>query len=342
MEAIKLKVKNTKHCIFGALIVDEMAIRRRIEWDGHKLHGYVDMGTGLEGDHLEEAKEALVFLVSAINSHFKVPVGYFLASGVTGSQRAELVKQCLELLHNAGIKIVALTFDGCASNLCMATKLGCHIEKSEITFGHPVTQSPVAIILDPCHMIKLLRNTLQTYKRIIDGDGKNVEWKFLEALNTLQDNETFHLSNKLTLRHINYENQRMKVKLATQLFSSSVGEALRFCRDNLNIKEFQESEATEKFIIIVNNIFDIFNSKNLHQFSFKKALNENNASLVFDYLRMACSYLSSLKTDTGILLIKSPRKTGFLGFLGCASALKLLYNELDKNHRKSFDLFPFL
>ncbi|GBP84808.1 hypothetical protein EVAR_63690_1 [Eumeta japonica] len=48
---------------------------------------------------LAEAKEALVFLVTAINGNWKIPVGYFLVEGITGIQRAELVKQCLKLIH---------------------------------------------------------------------------------------------------------------------------------------------------------------------------------------------------------------------------------------------------
>ncbi|GBP94902.1 hypothetical protein EVAR_69543_1 [Eumeta japonica] len=76
-----------------------MAIRRRIEWDGQRLHGHVDIGNGLNTDSLAEAKEALVFLVTAINGNWKIPVGYFLVEGITGMQRAERVKQCLKLIH---------------------------------------------------------------------------------------------------------------------------------------------------------------------------------------------------------------------------------------------------
>ncbi|XP_074041615.1 uncharacterized protein [Leptinotarsa decemlineata] len=36
-----------------------MAIRKRVEWDGKKFHGYVDFGVNLESDNLDEAKEAL-------------------------------------------------------------------------------------------------------------------------------------------------------------------------------------------------------------------------------------------------------------------------------------------
>lgn len=70
--ALKVKSKTKKYPILAGLMIDEMAIRRRIEWDGMKLNGHVDIGSGLEGDCVTEAKEALVFLITGINCNFKV------------------------------------------------------------------------------------------------------------------------------------------------------------------------------------------------------------------------------------------------------------------------------
>lgn len=90
-----------------------------------------------------------------------MPVAYFLVDGVTGVQRAELVKQCLEKIHETGVKIVSLTFDGCASNIAMLKNLGCNFENQKMTFEDPVTKFPIIAILDPSHMIKLIRNAFQ-------------------------------------------------------------------------------------------------------------------------------------------------------------------------------------
>lgn len=272
LEALKQKAKNTNYTIIAGLTLDEMAIRRRIEYDGEKLVGHVDIGTGVEGDHIEEAKEALVFLVTSVNCNFKVPVGYFLVDGMTGRQRADLVLQCLELIEETGIRMISLTFDGCAANMAMVKCLGCCIEDRKITFNHPVTKDPILVMLDPSHMIKLLRNAFQCYRTFIDPDGNKIEWKFLEELNKLQERENFHLANKLRYRHIQFQNQKMKVKLATQLFSLSVADAIDFCCDELKLPAFQNSQATSKFLRIINNMFDIFNSRSSFQYKFKKAL----------------------------------------------------------------------
>ncbi|GBN36791.1 DNA transposase THAP9 [Araneus ventricosus] len=44
-----------------ALMVDEIAIKKHVEWDRTKFSGYIDLGTDLDDDELPIAKEALVF-----------------------------------------------------------------------------------------------------------------------------------------------------------------------------------------------------------------------------------------------------------------------------------------
>ncbi|CAH2018522.1 unnamed protein product [Acanthoscelides obtectus] len=46
----------------------------------------------------------------------------------------------------------------------------------------------------------------------------------------------------------------MKVKLAVQTFSASVGDALEYCNQDLNITKFRGSEATVSFCRKINNI----------------------------------------------------------------------------------------
>ena len=72
-------------------MMDEMAIRQQLEWDGNKFRGYIDMGTCLDDDSMPLAKEALTFMVVGVNDSFKVPIGYFLIDGLGGTERANLV-----------------------------------------------------------------------------------------------------------------------------------------------------------------------------------------------------------------------------------------------------------
>lgn len=108
-------------------MLDEMAIIKRVEWDGKQFHRHVDIGSNINSDDLTEAKEALVFLINAINANWKVPVGFFFVDGPNNEQKANLVSQCLKLLYDTGMEVVALTYcDGCPANISMFRQLGCN------------------------------------------------------------------------------------------------------------------------------------------------------------------------------------------------------------------------
>lgn len=61
LNTLKLKCDNSANPVYCALIIDEVAIRKHVEWDGYKYHGYVDFGAQLNDESLEMATECLVF-----------------------------------------------------------------------------------------------------------------------------------------------------------------------------------------------------------------------------------------------------------------------------------------
>lgn len=124
----------------------------------------------------------------------------------------------------------------------------------------------------------------------------------------------------------------MKVKLATQLLSNSVADALLFCKDNLKFKEFSHCEATVHFIRIFNDAFDIRNSGQLVSFGFKGAVCLKNFSQINSFIELFFFYVNNLKFENGQLLVKSLRSTGFLGFLIPLSSLMNLKTQfIDTN-----------
>lgn len=141
--------------LLGALMLDEMAIRQQIEYNGKKFSGYCDVGNNIASEECSFAKEALVFLVVDINESWKIPVGYFFINGMNGEQKASLVNQCLSMLHDCGIHIKTLTCDGAACNLSMIRILQYKMnpEYLQIWFEHLITKLKVYIFLDPCHML---------------------------------------------------------------------------------------------------------------------------------------------------------------------------------------------
>lgn len=152
--------------------MDEMAIRQNIEFDSSdgKYYGRIDLGNGLDGDNFEMAKEAFVFLVVAINECWKLPIAYFLTASLNSSQKSELITHALSLLHETGVKIVSLTFDGCSTNVTATKLLGCNLNLDNLVttfmYCNKDVNMPIDIILDAAHMLKLVRNAFGEKKTV--------------------------------------------------------------------------------------------------------------------------------------------------------------------------------
>jgi len=125
---------------------------------------------------------------------------------------------------------------------------------------------------------------------------------------------------------------KMKIKLATQLLSKLFANALFFCKNNLNLKDFENCDGTIRFIRIINDAFDILNSRNVKSTGKKKALCKLNYSEIVDLKNYIFSYFEDLKYPNGELLLNSQRKTGFLGFLICFNSLMNLKTQLIDNN----------
>ena len=205
-------------------------------------------------------------------------------------------------------------------------------------FHHPITKEPVFIFLDPCHMLKLVRNTIGDKKNIVDGNNEVISWKFIEHLHKLQQSEGLSLANRLKEGHLNFVKQKMKVKLAAQLMSESVADAIDLC-SSMKLKDFDDSGATTKFIRYINNLFDILNSRNLFARGWKRPISNFNESKVINFVTEAKDYICNLKeSQTGQQMIFSQRKTGFVGFLVCCNSALQMYTYMVAKHGLKF--FP--
>lgn len=88
---IACEVKASSSPIYATLMFDEIAIKKDLVWDGQKVTGYVDFGEGgIGSDDSEVAKEALVFMITALNRNWKIPVGYCLINALTANVKLNL------------------------------------------------------------------------------------------------------------------------------------------------------------------------------------------------------------------------------------------------------------
>lgn len=237
----------------------------------------------------------------------------------------------LKAIDATDATVVSLTCDGPVTNFSVLKLLGCNFndpQNLQTTFPHPSTGERVLVFLDPAHMLKLVRNAfgaLKTLQTPYFGEKTCASWSYILSLHQLQGHEKLHLGNKLRNSHIEYGKKIMSVKLAAaQVFSKSVADSLTVLLNGSHRAQFQNCEATAKFLTLMNDLFDILNSRIIRERGFKKALCESNFEAVLARLHECTLFLTSVKTEEGRLLVETRKNTGFLGFpISIKSAIEL-------------------
>lgn len=326
LNALKLKANEAKlqgKPLLGCLMMDEMAIRQQVIWNEQtkKLEGVACLHATEKkskdtAEQVPAAKEALVFMVTGVQAAWKIPIAYFLIKGLNATEKKDIINTILQSLHEAGVWIIALTFDGTCTNIAAANALGCdirgHADPLKTCFPHPSSDHEVYVLLDSVHMLKLVRNTLHKQKELKTLNGV-AKWQYIEKLNEFQAALGLKLAPKLCDKHIYFENSKMKVLLAVQVISNSVANALEQL-SSLDT-EFADCSATVELLNLFNDLFDLTNSMDEKADGFKKPLSSNNFDLyqeAFEYLK---HFIRNIELPNGSNILDSRSKTGFLGFL---------------------------
>lgn len=112
----------------------------------------------------------------------------------------------------------------------------------------------------------------------------------------------------------------MKVSVAVQTSSASVVSAITFLRKNGN-PNFKDSHATCEFILPINNLFDILNSKSKFGMHFKAPITTKNYEEISNYLINGIKIITSLTHENGLKIVNGPRKTFIRGFAISAKSI---------------------
>jgi len=128
-----------------------MSIRKYTDWNGTKMHEFVDMDTNIEteDDNVVLAKNA--FMTVDLNGHWKISFCYFLVSGLNGLERSNLLEQCLNLISETGAKMHSFTFDGSYKNATMCSKLRASLkinDDSSFCIKNPCKNELIFIFYD--------------------------------------------------------------------------------------------------------------------------------------------------------------------------------------------------
>lgn len=249
--------------------------------------------------------------MNAVNDSWKLPLAHYFTNKFTGDEKANVLKQLLFKINETGAEVMSLTFDGAPNNFSMATALGVDFSNpsldKEYSFKNPATQKPIFIILDICHMIKLVRNIFGLKWVLYDKDNKEIKWNYIVELERLQRENGLHLGTKLTQQHIKFHNSKMKVRLATQTLSNSVADALTYC---CKYTEFKECKATINFVRLFDQVFDAMNSKKCIASKFMRPLNESTYDEYIQLFQKVEKYIGELKINQPVY-----RKKQIIGYV---------------------------
>lgn len=250
------------------------------------------------------AKQAIVFLLNGIDVHFEYPIAYYFIHELDQHQRKELLTEAISMVTRCGIKLISITCDGHPANIPALTMLGANLKINLATtneefrpyIDNPISQEPIYVILDPCHMEKCIRNRWATCKVFYDSNGNRIEWRYIEALYEYSWKNDFR-PHKLTEKHIQWKRNSMNVSLAVQTFSEAVASSIEFLQSQ-NVPEFQGAAATIDFIRRMNTLFDVFNSRHSsHHNIFKQRMSIQNKRVIYDLFNDSIQFFKLLKTD---------------------------------------------
>ncbi len=163
-----IKIRNrTGDQRYYCLSLDEVHIRKQIIFDGKKMKGYADYGNfEICQPNEKEATSASFVMATEVNGDIKTPIAYILTNGCDTELVSSIVKSSIDRMSACGARVLTVTFDGLPSNLAAIEALGGNMAAGSPEFQPYVkypadSQNLVYFTPDPCHMIKLLRNTIE-------------------------------------------------------------------------------------------------------------------------------------------------------------------------------------
>lgn len=251
--SLKLKVSNLsemeKYCILSA---DEMSLKSFLFYSISK-----DEIVGLHNTdtvQLKPASSALVFMIRSIRGNWKQPISYYFTnSGCSAVELKTIVHDIIKRLQDINLKICLFVSDMGSNFLQFARIEG-------VTHENPyfvVRDQKIFYMFDVPHLYKSLRNNLLKYDFLFQD--KVASWQHIITFYNKDKQQNLRQAKNLTDAHI-FPNgfQKMKVKLAVQIFSHTVASSL-LTYVSLNALD-SSAVGTAEFLEMCNNVFDLLNS----------------------------------------------------------------------------------
>lgn len=328
-EAFQSVEEQVKKCKDGkkllcSLLVTETSLKRKEEWDGKKMRGFVDLGpyvppgTGfdMDSDALAPARSVLTFTVVPLEPSqlWRVPVAYFYVNRLTSAEKANVIRECILRLHSIGSIVLSITCDISFSDKTLLNSLGVSFELLPHIcpyFVHPGDALlRVHVVFDHCSLLTSVQNMWASSQVFVDGEGKNIIWKYVSELIKLQESQSGSPAQIYDAPQWAWGSLHIKNRLLAQIFSESTADALLYCDNELKLPQFEGCEGTVNFIRFMSKIGTLLKTRRY----FKSKSDET--SLRSEYVALL-DYLYNLKDEKSVPLYSA----------SCGS-IKLLYQSL--------------
>lgn len=334
------------------VIFDGMHVRQQSQWDlsRKEFMGHDTVGNKLANTLNNEeiciplSSHVLVFMVTGIEVEFKITIAYFFHSDLSGDEQAALLDDALLRLKNVGVQVVSFTFDGDRRNIKTMEVLGADYKNGKPYFQNPYDKKNIVYaVLDVPHMIKLIRNCLGNKSVLYDEENNAIRWQLFKSLVDFQTSNNIDLGNKVNKKHIEFESNKMNVRLAVETLSNSTSNSIEYLDTQMKNEKFSNSGPTTKFFRVFNNLFDIMNTKKNHcDARYKRPFSEETIGEFTEYFSQTKDYINGLTLmEKGNIksVFKTLSFTPFFGFSHNMTSFVGIYNDYIKDFSGEF--YPF-
>lgn len=135
---------------------------------------------------------------------------------------------------------------------------------------------------------------------------------------SLQTAENINFGNKVRKYHVEYESNKMNVRLAAETLSDSTAASIEYLNTVKKIENFHNIESNVEYFRFNNNIFDIMNTKRSHcNDKYKQPISDktiNQTQTYFEYAKQYIKGLQIIENTRMKPILKSNSFTPFFGF----------------------------
>lgn len=297
LEAMRVKLGSIvnplyKYCVIS---IDEMSLREHLKYD-MKRDEVIGL-TGFNDLSMTEsiANHSTTIMVQGLFEKWKQPIGYwFVKSALRAPESIEIVHSVITALFAIGFVVKAVISDQGSNFQKLAKVLGTNVDEPFFILNGEESQK-IWYIFDPPHLLKNTRNCLlKNNFRNKKQPEHVISWTYIKQFYELdKKKDRYRSAPKISDVHIDpKDREKMKVRYAAEILSATIARSLN---DHVQQGLLEKSAShTAEFISNIDNLFDVFNSKEIiHDF---KKFNSAYCGAVYqvEFLEYMKNYIEEL------------------------------------------------